>query len=237
MIDIRNPTEISENCTPLLEAQSLGRRRTIDGGWLLRDIQVVVDRGARVAVLGPSGGGKTLLLRALALLDVLDEGVVLWSGQVIRCEAVPSYRGAVLYLHQRPTLFEGNVETNLRHPFSLRVHRNRCFDRDRIIQLLEQLGRDVSFLEKLHRDLSGGEAQIVALVRALQLDPTVLLLDEPTASLDREAATVIEGLIRRWHADGAGRRAYVWVTHDSGQAERVADQILWMEAGRVGRGA
>jgi putative ABC transport system ATP-binding protein len=234
MIDIGNPAEIAENSTPLLKAQGLGRRRTIDGGWLLRDIQVVVDRGARVAVLGPSGAGKTLLLRSLALLDELDEGVVLWSGQVIRCEAVPSYRGAVLYLHQRPTLFEGNVETNLRHPFSLRVHRNRRFDRDRIIQLLEQLGRDVSFLEKSHRDLSGGEAQIVALVRALQLDPIVLLLDEPTASLDREAATVVEGLLRRWHADRAGRRAYVWVTHDAGQAERVADQILWMEAGRVG---
>jgi putative ABC transport system ATP-binding protein len=129
------------------------------------------------------------------------------------------------------------VETNLRHPFSLRVHRNRRFDRDRIINLLEQLGRDVSFLEKLHRDLSGGEAQIVALVRAIQLDPTVLLLDEPTASLDREAATSIEDLLRRWHLEGAGRRSYVWVTHDSGQAERVADQVLWMEAGRVGPGA
>jgi putative ABC transport system ATP-binding protein len=157
-------------------------------------------------VLGPSGAGKAVLLRALALLDLLDEGVILWGGQAIRCEAVPSFRSTVLYLHQRPTLFEGAVEANLRHPFSLKVHRNRRYDRDRIVNLLEQLGRDTSFLEKSHRDLSGGEAQIVALLRALQLDPTVLLLDEPTASLDRETASVIEDLLKRWHAEG-GRGA------------------------------
>ena len=184
-------------------------------------------------MLGPSGAGKTLLLRALALLDLLDEGQVRWNGRVIRCETVPAYRGTVLYLHQRPTLFEGNVEANLRLPFSLKVHRHRRFDRDRVINLLNELGRDVSFLEKSHRDLSGGEAQIVALLRAVQLDPTVLLLDEPTASLDRDAAKATEVLLSRWHAEGAGRRAYVWVTHDSEQAERVAAEFLWMEAGCI----
>jgi putative ABC transport system ATP-binding protein len=190
-----------------------------------------------MAVLGPSGAGKTVLLRALAFLDVLDEGVILCRGRVIWHEAVPAFRGAVVYVHQRPTLFEGTVETNLRVPFSLRIHRNRGFDRVRIVSLLAELGRDGSFLEKPHGDLSGGEAQIVALLRALQLDPALLLLDEPTASLDREAAEAIEHLLGRWHADEPGRRAYVWVTHDPGQAERVADELLWMESGRIARRA
>jgi putative ABC transport system ATP-binding protein len=162
--------------------------------------------------------------------------MVLANGQPVRNEAVPSFRSAVLYLHQRPALFEGSVETNLRHPFLLKAHRKRCFDRARIVDLLEGLVRDESFLEKSHRDLSGGEGQIVALLRALQLDPTVLLLDEPTASLDAEAVRAIEGLLSRWYAEGAGRRACLWVTHDSEQAERVADQILCLRAGRIGPG-
>jgi putative ABC transport system ATP-binding protein len=233
MIDIGDPAEVPASCAPLVEAQGLGRRRGVDGAWLFRDVHFMIRPGARVALLGPSGAGKTLLLRALSLLDLLDEGEVRWNGRVIRCEAVPTFRGAVLYLHQRPTLFEGTVEANLRRPFSLRVHHNRRFDRDRVVNLLEQLGRDVSILKKSHRDLSGGEAQIVALLRALPLEPAVLLLDEPTASLDREAAHLVEDLLDRWHAEGAGRRAYVWVTHDSAQAERAADELLWVEAGRV----
>jgi putative ABC transport system ATP-binding protein len=128
------------------------------------------------------------------------------------------------------------VETNLRHPFLLKSHCKRQFNRDRIVDLLEGLVRDASFLEKLHRDLSGGEAQIVALLRALQLDPTVLLLDEPTASLDSEAVRAIEGLLSRWYDEGEGKRAYLWVTHDSGQAQRVADQVLCMQGGRIGPG-
>jgi putative ABC transport system ATP-binding protein len=225
--------QLTENSDPLLEARSLGRRRANDAGWLLHDIDVAVRPGQRVAVLGPTGAGKTLLLRALALLDPLDEGLVLASGQPVRSAAVPAFRSTVVYLHQRPALFEGNVETNLRQPFLLKVHRERQFDRDRIVALLQGLVRDGSFLEKKHRDLSGGEAQIVALLRALQLDPTVLLLDEPTAALDGESVRAIEGLLGRWYAEGAGRRAFLWVTHDSNQAERVADQVLCMQAGRI----
>jgi putative ABC transport system ATP-binding protein len=221
------------NRDPLLEARGIGRLRVEDGGWLLRDVRVAVLPGDRVAVLGPSGAGKTLLLRTLALLDPLDEGAVLWGGHAVRGEAVPSFRGAVVYLHQRPAVFEGSVEANLRHPFAFKAHRRRRFDRDRIIVLLEGLGRDATFLEKSHRDLSGGEAQIVALLRAIQLDPEVLLLDEPTASLDREAARAVEGLLGRWYAEAVGERAYVWVTHDQEQAHRVARRFLQMHAGHL----
>jgi putative ABC transport system ATP-binding protein len=225
--------EIHDKNAPLLEARGLGRRRADDGGWLLRDIQVVLRPGERVAVLGPSGAGKTLLLRALALLDPLDEGVVLSNGQPVRSEAIPVFRSAVIYLHQRPTLFEGSVEANLRHPYSLRVHQNRHFDRDRVLSLLESLGRDRSFLEKAHRDLSGGEAQIVALLRAIQLGPTILLLDEPTASLDPGAARAIETLVDRWSAEQPGERAFIWISHDSEQARRMAGRTLRMQAGQL----
>jgi putative ABC transport system ATP-binding protein len=219
----------------LLEARGIGRRKAGDDAWLLRDVSLAVQPGDRLSILGPSGAGKTLLLRALALLDPLDEGVVLREGQAVRGVDVPGFRADVVYLPQRPSLSEGDVEANLRLPFSLKAHRSRQYDRGRVVNLLEAMGREPSFLEKSHRDLSGGEAQIVAMVRVLQLEPSVLLLDEPTASLDVASARALEDLLVRWIAESepAGRRAYVWVTHDRGQAERVTDRSLEMQSGRL----
>jgi putative ABC transport system ATP-binding protein len=130
-------------------------------------------------------------------------------------------------------LLEGTVEDNLRQPFSFQVHHGRDFDRDRVLELLDALGRGDGFLDTSCRDLSGGEAQLVALVRAVQLDPAVLLLDEPTASLDQATARAAEGLVDRWFAAGKGGRALVWVSHDRDQARRVAGRSLHLRSGRL----
>jgi putative ABC transport system ATP-binding protein len=224
-----------ETPTPLLKACGLGRRTGKGENWLLREVCIAIAQGDRLALTGPSGAGKTLLLRTLALLDPLDEGVIQWKGQSVSGSGVPLFRREVIYLHQRPSLFDASVEANLRYPFSLKVNRNRSFDEDRIVHLLERVGRAPSFLEKSSRDLSGGEAQIVALLRAVQLDPSILLLDEPTASLDEHTALAIEDLIRQWLADVPANRASLWVTHDLDQANRIADLRLLMQRGRVAR--
>ena len=152
---------------------------------------------------GPSGAGKTLLLRALARLDRLDRGEVRYRGQAVHHDAVPHYRASVIYLHQRAALIEDTVEAALRRPYALKVHRQRNFDSRRVVELLSALQRDAAFLEKKVAELSGGEIQITALVRAMQLDPTILLLDEPTAALDGPAATAVEQLIDGWLAQAA----------------------------------
>jgi putative ABC transport system ATP-binding protein len=174
-----------------------------------------------------------LLLRALALLDPLDEGVIQWKSQGVSGNAVPAYRREVIYLHQRPSLFEGSVEANLRYPFFLRLNQSRSFDKDRIVDLLESIGRTASFVEKSSRDLSGGEAQIVALLRALQFDPSILLLDEPTTSLDEATSRSIEKLLERWLSEAPADRAFLWVSHDSDQVSRVADRCIRMQSGRL----
>lgn len=97
-----------------------------------------------------------------------------------------------MYLHQRPTLFEGDVEANLRQPFALKIHAKSRFDVRLVSELLRKVGRQHTFLQKSATELSEGDRPLVALIRAIQLNPSVLLLDEPTASLDAETTHAAE---------------------------------------------
>jgi putative ABC transport system ATP-binding protein len=215
---------------PLLEVAGLGRRRPDADGWLLQDISLSVHGGDRIALTGPTGSGKTLLLRALALLDPFDATKFCWRGEPIIPSAVPAYRASVMYLHQRPALIEGTVEDNLRLPYSLNVWENHSFDGVKAARLLKEADQGENFLLRSDQNLSGGERQIVAIVRALQLEPTILLLDEPTASLDASSAAAIERLVDLWYAND---RAFLWVSHSSAQAERVATKTVRLQNGRM----
>ncbi len=221
--------------TALLHAENVARRHPDGRRWLLEDVSLEVDAGSRLSVVGASGSGKTLLLRAMVLLDPLDGGRVCWRGSPVRHDRIPGFRSAAIYLHQRPALLEDedHVEAALRRPFSLKVHHHRQFDRQQILRWLDRLGRGASFLAKRTGDLSGGEIQVVALLRALQLDPAVLLLDEPTAALDPPTTAAVENLVRHWVEDSTEGRAFVWVTHDPQQAGRVAQTTLHMHRGRI----
>ena len=128
-------------------------------------------------------------------------------------------------------MLDGSVEDNLRYPFELRTYRDVHFDRARAASLAAQAGRGNDFLDKRASELSGGEAQIAALIRVQQLAPEVLLLDEPTASLDPESSHAIEGLVHAWFDADPGHHASVWVSHDPAQATRMSARHLTMRAG------
>ena len=215
----------------MLEARSIVRRA--GGRRLLGELSLTVGAGERISLSGPSGAGKTVLLRALAMLDPLDGGRLLCDGRPVQPAGVPAYRCRVAYLHQTPALADGTVELNLKLPFSLAAHRHQSFDRARALDLLSRLGKEESFLGRRRGELSGGEAQIVALVRLLQLEPAILLLDEPTAGLDPDSAKLARGLLSRWQRGDAGGRAYLWVTHDERLSAGVAERRLQLEAGRL----
>lgn len=218
----------------MLAATQLQRRDARTGVTLLQPATLAVHAGDRIALTGPSGSGKSVLLRALALLDPHDGGQVTWHGQAISGRAVPAYRCHVAYVRQRPALLPGTVEENLRVPYQLHVRRHSAgLDRDTAIALLARAERDAGFLDKNAADLSGGEAQIAALVRTLQTEPTVLLLDEPTAALDPASASAVEALLQHWFAQAPERHAWVWVTHDPAQAVRIGHQQWRVEAGHL----
>ncbi|MDA7979991.1 MAG: ATP-binding cassette domain-containing protein [Pirellulales bacterium] len=225
--------------TPLLAANDL-TRRAASGNTLLSRVSLTLHAGDRVSVTGPSGVGKTLLLRALAMLDPLDSGELLWRGSPVEDADVPQVRSQLMYLGQRSALLEGTVEDNFRAPFSCKVHADQNFDRGRILAWLKLLGRSEDFLSKRHTQLSGGEAQIMALLRALQFDPLVLLADEPMAAMDVATAMAAEAIILEWLQQppptSQGQdvtRALLWVSHDEAQSRRVATASLNVHGGRV----
>ncbi|MEM0964234.1 MAG: ATP-binding cassette domain-containing protein [Bacteroidota bacterium] len=205
----------------LVSLLDAGRR--VGERWVWRDLTVEVVEGDRLAVRGPSGAGKTLLLRSLAGLDALDEGEVRWNGEPVR--DLPGHRARVATVAQRAALFEGTVRDNLRVPFGFALHEAATYDDDHARSLVEALGRSADLLDQDARQLSGGEAQTVGLVRALLTEPTVLLLDEPTAGLDPERTAAVERAVDAF-LDADARRAVVWTSHDARQLDRATDRAL-----------
>jgi putative ABC transport system ATP-binding protein len=226
-------TGINNADMPLLVVDGLRLHRGSLPAPLLDNISVSVFPGDRISLEGGSGAGKSLFLRSITQLEVFDDGQILWQGDAILQSVIPWYRSHVIYLHQRPSLGEGTVEHCLRQVFSLKIHKGKEFPLALIQAYLEEIGLEESFLHKDVRQLSGGEAQVTALLRAIQLNPQILLLDEPTAALDALKTAVVEKMVDRWLAEIPAKRAYVWVTHNKEQALRVANKVWQMDQGKL----
>lgn len=218
----------------MLSATNIERRDPVSGAVLLQPTSLHLRAGEYAVVMGPSGSGKSVLMRSLALLDAIDGGDLRFLGEPVAASDVPAYRCRVAYIAQRLGLFAGTVEDNLRLPFTLRQHRQRRFDPNAVVSLLEATGRPASFLGKAARDLSGGEAELLNLLRVLQFEPSILLLDEPTSALDAAATAMVESLVSRWVERKPAETATLWVTHDPAQARRVGNRFFRMEGGRLG---
>ncbi|MDD9718371.1 ATP-binding cassette domain-containing protein [Dinoroseobacter sp. PD6] len=206
----------------LLEARDIvlmrGGKRLLDG------VDLSLPAGRRTVIMGANGAGKSLLLRVLHGLIAPDAGQVLWHGAPLSAEA----RQAQSMVLQRPVLLRRSVLSNLRFALSVRGIRGK----ERAAREAEALDRAglSELARRPARVLSGGEQQRLAVARALSTAPRMLLLDEPTASLDPAATRQIESQINAAHGAGV---TVVMVTHDHGQARRMADDILFLHRGRV----
>ena len=210
-----------------LETRNLSR--AVAGKVLVNRISVQVNQGEVLAVVGSSGAGKSSFLRLLNRLDEPTGGVVLINGRDYREIAARDLRRRVGMVMQMAYLFPGTVATNIAFG---PLQRHEVLSAAQIAALLARVGlpnyedRDVS-------RLSGGEAQRVSLARALANSPDTLLLDEPTSALDDTSLRAIEELVLSIIRER--RMTAVIVTHDTGQAHRIADRTMILEAGRLVR--
>jgi len=216
----------------LLEADQIGRQFST-GQWIIRNMSLRVHAGDRIAIVGPNGSGKSLFLRSLAMLDESQEGEIRFLGASVEDKQLPEFRSQIVYLQQSPVLIEGTVESNLEFALQFQANRNKARDLSRVMNLLKSFKKPEEFLQQKSSALSGGEGQIVALLRALILSPRVLLLDEPTSALDPETSQSFESMIHAWMESSEQSSAFVWVTHDHSQAHRIARQIMTFPSGRL----
>ena len=204
-----------------LEVEDLELER--GGRTVLRSVSALFPRAAVTAVVGPSGSGKTSFLRCLNRLDEPRSGRVLLEDVDVKSLAPTELRRRVGMIFQTPVVFEGGVGANLRYGLS------EVSDAD-LAAGLESAGLPPSFLDRESSALSVGQAQRVCIARALVRKPDVLLMDEPTSALVKDAAARIETLI----TELAGRDlTIVLVTHNLEQARRLATQGFLLVDGRI----
>ncbi|SFI34122.1 putative ABC transport system ATP-binding protein [Paenibacillus sp. UNC496MF] len=201
--------------------------KTLPGGrTLFADVSADIEEPQSVALLAPSGQGKSTLLRLLALLDEPSGGEVRLDGKPSAGWHPQAWRRRAAYVAQQAVMLPGTIAHNV-GAFS-RLH-GAPFDRDRAAKLMDAAGLAATDWEKDAAELSGGEKQRVALVRSLMARPAVLLLDEATASLDEHSKLAVEGLLA--DALAAERTTLVWVTHDLEQARRVGSRVWFLSGG------
>jgi tungstate transport system ATP-binding protein len=202
--------------------------RAYGGRAVLHVGRLEVVAGEVLGLVGPTGSGKSTLLRLLAGLEAPTSGCLeLWGNRLDDRELPAAVSRRMTLVFQRPLLLSGTVQANVEYGLRLRGERRRSA---RARELLDRLGLG-GLAARSVRTLSGGETQLVALARALVLEPQVLLLDEPTANLDPGRVALVEAEVESFR-----RRAgatVVWATHNLFQARRAADRAAFLLGGNL----
>ncbi|MTG87548.1 sulfate ABC transporter ATP-binding protein [Cellulosimicrobium sp. BIT-GX5] len=203
-------------------------RKTFGDFVALDDVSVSVPTGRLTALLGPSGGGKSTLLRVVAGLEVPDSGAIEIEGR--DATNLPARRRNVGFVFQHYAAFKHlSVARNV--AFGLEIRRTpKAEIAERVDELLRLVHLE-SFAHRLPSQLSGGQRQRMALARALAIRPSVLLLDEPFGALDAKVRKELRDWLRRLHDEIPVTT--VFVTHDQEEALEVADEIVVVNEGRI----
>lgn len=195
----------------------------VSGKVILDRVTMDLHAGRRTVILGANGAGKSVLLRLCHGLLIPTSGLIEWA----RPQDAGEPRSQAM-VFQRPVMLRRSAFSNIAYALRLRgVSHDQC--QERAHQALERVGL-VALAHQSARVLSIGEQQRLALARAWAIDPEVLFLDEPTASLDVGASSEVERIIQTIHKGGT---KIVMTTHDLGQARRVADEIVFLHQGRL----
>lgn len=215
-VDLHGAQAVQPGLLPLA-ARGVGL--ILRGKRVLDGVDLTLSPGGCTVLMGPNGAGKSLLLQVLHGLIDPTEGRVTWNGI-----AAPAATRRQAMVFQAPVLLRRSVAANV--DFVLRARGGDPALRD---ALLDRVGLTHKARDPARR-LSGGEQQRLALARALATTPEVLLLDEPTASLDPASVLMIERIVAEARETGT---RILFVTHDTAQARRLADDVAFLHAGRI----
>jgi ABC-type methionine transport system ATPase subunit len=193
---------------------------------ILGSLDLKVNKGELVTIMGASGSGKSTLLRLINRLSEIDSGIILLNGNDIRSHVPMELRRKIGMVFQVPIVFKGSVRDNL--AFGIKLWGGNT--------VIKTLSRDAGIPEDLldadAGQLSIGEKQRVCIARALANQPEILLLDEPTSSLDAVSAQRIEKLLLGMQKERD--LTILWVTHEKEQVERIGGRRLILRDGRLG---
>ncbi|OEU62328.1 MAG: ABC transporter [Desulfuromonadales bacterium C00003094] len=219
---------------PVLQLNGLGKIRLNERGEevpVLQDVDLTLQAGRITVVIGPSGGGKSTLVRLLNRLEEPSSGQVLLNGRDVRHYDPLQLRRQVALVAQKPFVFSGTVLHNLQRPFVFQGRTLPTEDDPQLRELLALCQLPTDWLQRDARSLSVGQQQRLCLARSLATGPEVLLLDEPTSALDRPTVTSLADSLRE--ACRKLRLAVLLVTHDLHLANIIADQLTYLEDGRI----
>lgn len=177
------------------------------------------------ALSGANGSGKSTLLRVLALLQQPQQGTIIFDS---KAKTITEKRQQITLVEQSPYLFKGTVYDNLAFGLKLRgIHTKD--QQQRIQSALEMVGLS-ALAQRMFDNLSGGEIQRIALARALALEPNIILLDEPTASVDGDSVQNFEALLSELPRRGV---TVVYSTHDQSQPQRIGSEVIRIDHGQL----
>ncbi len=204
----------------------IGKNLTVERGDrpILKAIDIEIGGTGTLVLIGPNGAGKSLLARVLAGLVRPSQGEVTWAGSLPDRRRAPK----VGFVFQRPVLLRRSALANVEYALAVAgVARSERAERASAALTRARL---THLAQTPARVLSGGEQQLLSIVRALATGPEILILDEPTSNLDPAATAAIETLINAVRAEGT---RVVLITHDLGQARRLADEVAFLHRGRL----
>lgn len=192
---------------------------TIDELAIIKNMSGTIKKGKITAFIGPSGAGKSTLFRLLNQLKTHTAGTITLNGVDVKNIDKTSLRQEVGIVLQQGVMTPGTVYDNLALPRQLH---NKTLSEEEAKGLLDKVGLDIKFLHSKAKDLSGGQKQKVSIARTLVNQPSILLMDEITSSLDQVSTQAIETLIKQLNKDD--KQTILWITHNIDQARRLSDE-------------